>query len=242
MNIQYAFQTHIGNRHENQDYLGHVQTEFCDCFVVTDGCGGHHASALAARFFCENLLYYSKTSSSALFQSPKKAAKELFNLAVGEMSRQLTADRKFEARTTCAAVWLNDQFTIATHIGDSRIYHLTKQGIWHTRDDSLIQALIETGRVSEGQRLVHPWRDFLTKSIGINVALSPNITVRDPLQAGEALIICSDGFWREVSDTQLFELAQADNLQEALDALVNKIVGGHDQDLDNITVQVIRGG
>ncbi len=243
MNLEYANKTHIGTRPENQDYLGSSHIDPWYCFVVTDGCGAYPGSGLAAKYFCEIILDSLPALVDSLSHSPKPTIKTLFDTANERMNR-LTAMAGYpEAQTTCAAAWLSEQHTVLAHIGDSRIYRISNEQCWHTKDHSWVQALIDNGDIAPEEALNHPDRHILSQTIGNNQPLKPAITVMPPLQVGETLILCTDGFWINCQQSQFFKLAESSNIQKLLNQYVLALVKTHRKDalsLDNVTVQVVR--
>lgn len=243
MEIQFASKSQIGSRKDNQDYLGYSYANPWYCFVVTDGCGGYVGSGLAAKNFGQALLDCLHPFISELNHAPKMAITAMFRAANKQMSQLLAHSNLVHARTTCAAVWLNNQHTIFAHIGDSRIYRISHSDhVWHSKDHSIIQNLLDEGAISELQAQRHPLRNVLTQSIGLYEAQDPTIKIDQPLHSGEAIILATDGFWSNTDNKQLCELAHARNLQPALDRHIATI---HDACLeleywDDISAFVIR--
>jgi PPM family protein phosphatase len=209
-------------------------------FVVADGMGGHHdgekASALATRIIAKyvnehfylNMLYGNSDDQDTPIIS------EVLNDAVLK-ANQMIGEKVPEGGTTCtAAIVLSDLAYIA-HVGDSRAYLISTDGIEQlTRDHSLVQRLIELDQLTPEEAANHPQRNVLYRALGQNESIDVD-TITRRLPAGSYLLLCSDGLWNHVPEAQMIHLVRTSKTpQEACDGLVAKANerGG----LDNITV------
>ncbi|MEO8397294.1 MAG: SpoIIE family protein phosphatase, partial [Chloroflexota bacterium] len=136
------------------------------------------------------------------------------------------------------AIIIGDLAYIA-HVGDSRIYLLTKDSIEQlTRDHSLVQRLIELDQLTPEEAADHPNKNMLYRALGQNEAVEVDtLTRRLPPKA--RLLFCSDGLWNQVEEKDIVEVVkQTANPQEAcnkLIALANKRGGA-----DNVTVILLQ--
>jgi protein phosphatase len=134
--------------------------------------------------------------------------------------------------TVTALLWTGDGFGLA-HIGDSRAYLLRDGELRQlTRDHTFVQALIDDGRITEAERETHPARSLLLQALGGDEPVPDTADV--PAQAGDRLLLCSDGLSGVVSaETIRTVLAEQADLQAAADRLVDlaRRAGGP----DNIT-------
>jgi protein phosphatase len=140
--------------------------------------------------------------------------------------------------TVTAAVILGDLAYVA-HVGDSRAYLVSDEGIEQiTRDHSLVQRLIELDQLTPEEAAEHPQRNVLYRAIGQNDNLDVDVITRR-LAARSRLLLCSDGLWNLVpEDTILDEISTHPNPQEACNRLVRMANdrGGP----DNITVILVQ--
>ncbi len=117
--------------------------------------------------------------------------------AMCEMQRRdVGADRM---HATVIALWLDTaaQCALWSHVGDSRLYLLRHgRARLMTRDDTLVQHMVDAGYLSAEQAREHPQKNQLIGAIGMDGALEPN-TVGAPLSIidGDAFLLCSDGWW-----------------------------------------------
>ena len=227
--------SHVGKiRSNNQDsgYAGH------ELFVVADGMGGHAggdgASAIAVNRIREADGEY-ETASEAEFalQSALIAANSLLAETVFEHP-ELTG----MGTTVSALMRVGDEMAIA-HIGDSRIYlfrdgELSQVSVDHT----FVQRLVDSGRITEEEAMVHPRRSVLMRVLG-DVDASPEIdTLILATRPGDRWLICSDGLSGVVKhDDLLAALASRDAPKQVADKLLKQSLDAGAP--DNVTAVIL---
>lgn len=208
-------------------------------YIVADGVGGSDAGEVASRYATERTLYHFLANEETgdwgerLRHSMLAANTELRRLT------QTQYEGKRMATTMVAAVIHEDRVTIA-NVGDSRGYHL-RDGIIRqvTKDQSLVARLLEEGAITEEEAANHPRKNVILHSLGSENA--PQIDLYElTLLPGEALILCSDGLTRHVSDEEIAGAVNGSRLDEATEQLIGlaNSRGGE----DNISVAVLRIG
>lgn len=88
--------------------------------------------------------------------------------------------------------------------GDSRAYHLSEEGgiVRVTRDHSLVEDLVQRGELTREQARTHPHKNLITRALGAEPELRADV-FRQPLAAGDYLLLCSDGLSNVVSEQEL---------------------------------------
>ena len=190
--------------------------------VVADGMGGHAAGELASAAAIATM---SEMETAGL--GDVEALERLSEAVVTTSERiadVVSAHPEFAGMgtTLTALAWLGgDPARVAVlHVGDSRAY-LLRDGTFTqvTRDHTYVQTLIDSGRITADEALVHPRRNLLMRAIdGVHPA-EPDVSVREA-RAGDRFLVCSDGLCGYVSDERIHELLAIADPTAVVTALV----------------------
>jgi protein phosphatase len=226
----YAGLTHVGLvRAGNEDALGLAPP----VFVVADGLGGHQAGEVASGIAVDTVLEHAPDSTDprGLGQAARDA-----NAAVIEATRT-GRGREGMGTTLTAAVVRGTRITLA-HVGDSRAYLLTQEGLTQlTQDHSVVADMVRDGLLSREEALVHPSRSVITRALGTDPDMQPDV-LEVSAQPGDRLLLCSDGVHGMVPDSRIEDLlASAVSPQAAVKALVDASLAAGGQ--DNATAVVV---
>ena len=142
--------------------------------------------------------------------------------------------------TTIVAVHITPQgHAILLNVGDSRGYRIRPSGIERiTRDHSLVEDLVERGQITESEARSHPQKNLITRALGVESHVRADFYDLT-LEAGEFLLLCSDGLVNTVTDQEmLFEVMHEQDLDGCLDRLLAK---SKEQGApDNVTVVLLQ--
>jgi serine/threonine protein phosphatase PrpC len=194
-------------------------------FIVADGMGGHHdgekASAMAARIMATHVandIYLPMLSGNGHSDHPPIT--EILVNAVQKANAEVFI-KVPEGGTTLTAVAVIGDLAYVVHVGDSRVYLITKDGLEQvTRDHSLVRRLIELDQLTEEEAVDHPQKNVLYRAIGQSESLEVDAITRR-LPSNSRLLLCSDGLWNQVDDKEISDIVMShDNPQEACDKLV----------------------
>jgi len=228
-------------RTENQDYYGHAVSSNGEVFLVCDGMGGHAGGEIAAKIAVESIIDFFK-------------AKQYENLIIALNDAILyanarildRADRNPELRnmgTTLVIVLIsNNNELYFAHIGDSRIYILSKSKLYQlTKDHSYVQYLIDSGTILESEGANHPQRNKIQKALGLSLDIQPTVCEKVCIPTRDDIImLCTDGLLNHVVDQDIEKvlIQKKLSLQDKTDQLIElaNLNGGS----DNITVQLIQ--
>ena len=137
--------------------------------------------------------------------------------------------------TTLTAVAIDDTYTVA-NIGDSRAYLLRDGELTQiTRDDSLVQELIDTGQLDPREARDHPRRSVVLAALDGHPARTARVT-RVQARAGDRLLVCSDGLSDLVDDEDLLAALSLPSREECADRLVELALAAGGR--DNVSVIV----
>lgn len=213
-------------------------------FVLADGMGGHRAgevaSSLAARVAAHHImrrLYIPSLLGQAQDRESAAMVKVLID-AVRAANRAVSTEAPGSGTTLICAL-VRDKDAYIAHVGDSRAYVLTEEGLEQiTEDHSLVDRLVSAGRLTPDEAAVHPQRNVLYRAVGQGGTLEVDTHVRG-MQSGERLLLCSDGLWGMVEEDEIVSLIRnASSSQAACEDLVAAAnqAGGS----DNITAVLYR--
>ncbi|MBV9194755.1 MAG: Stp1/IreP family PP2C-type Ser/Thr phosphatase [Solirubrobacterales bacterium] len=204
-------------------------------FVVADGMGGAQAGEVASRIAIEAFEHGLPDSGSEEERLAERVREA--NRQIHERSR--SDHERAGMGTTLTAAYLGDGSLAIAHVGDSRAYML-RDGVLRrlTQDHSLVDELVRRGKLTEEQAAEHPQRSIITRALGPEPEVEVD-TWSYRTQAGDVLLLCSDGLTSMVSEDRVAEiLLAADTLDRAADQLIAEAneAGGR----DNITVVLFR--
>jgi len=180
-------------------------------FLIADGMGGHMhgeaASGAAARAMADFIVKRLYPSLMGLDPQPQDASlQEIMEMGVREAQQAVLRRAPGGGTTLTAALVIGEQVTIA-HVGDSRAYFIFTDGRMQamTLDHSLVRRLVDLGQLTEEQARVYPQKNVLYRALGQAEPFRPDIHTHLLPHPGYVLI-CSDGLWGSVSDTEMFNI------------------------------------
>ena len=175
-----------------------------------------------------------------------EACKMLFKGALKDANRQIfTASRAPGSKRrgmgcTAEAAYIDGKNLVVGHVGDSRVYHLSQgELIQVTRDQTLVNRLVELGSITAEEAEDHPRKNELQQAIGGQPDVEVGIYHARVL-AGDWVFVCSDGLTNHISNKDLKTMLanEAQSAQMAARRLVN--LANIEGATDNATVVVIR--
>jgi PPM family protein phosphatase len=252
MQLSWAVRTDAGlRRSSNED--SYCTRADLGLFVVADGMGGHAAGEVASRVAVDTIQTFIAETAGAdknrtwpfpfepsisLEGNRLKAAFRLANRQIANAMAD-SADLRGMA-TTASAVLAGPHSACIAHVGDSRVYAWFEGTLRQITDDhSWVEEQVRAGTMTSSAARQHPWRNVVTRAL--SGGSDPEIdTVELSPQAGERLLLCSDGLSGVVAhDTiQQFLGDPKASLDEICDRLVAAANEGGGP--DNVTVLVIQ--
>ncbi len=233
--LRYVTHSEIGLVRKNNQDSGFASPHL---LVVADGMGGAAAGDLASAVAIDAIKRIdgpaSGPASGGAMLGVLSGAVHRANDRIADL---VEADRSLDGMGTTVTGALFDGAGLGlAHIGDSRAY-LWREGQLSrlTHDHSWVQSLVDEGKISVSEAAVHPHRSLLLKVLNGHTANDPDLSMV-ALQAGDRLMLCSDGVCGLVDDTEIADALALGDLDAAMGRLVDeaRAEGG----IDNITVIV----
>ena len=205
MKFAIAQETRVGGRPYNEDRAGHWSTAEAVLLVLCDGMGGHAHGEVAAELVMRHIAAAFRRDAR-----PRLADPDLFLFrAVGRSHGMLLREAanlglQETPRTTVVACVVQEGRAYWSHVGDSRLYLLRKgEVLARTRDHTLVQQMVDAGRLPAADVASHPERNRLLQCLG--GVQTPRIqpTSHALLDKDDVLLLCSDGLWGPLSERQI---------------------------------------
>ncbi len=232
-------------RRRNEDAAGYVEPAEPDIleqkgrlYVVADGMGGHRGGEVASEQAVREVLH-------AYYEHPADEIAAALRSALLQAHRQIQQGaQEKETRgmgTTIVAAVVRGETLIVANVGDSPAY-LIRQGEIRQLSEthSWVGVALQKGLLSTEEALTHPRRNVITRYLGMSEPLEVFVSEKIPLQAGDTLLLCTDGLSSLVSLEEMTEIA-GDRSYTAAEATEYLIRLTHVRGApDNVTALVVR--
>ena len=221
-------------RSSNQDsgYAG------VNLFFVADGMGGHAGGDIASAITAQHV-----ATADEPVENSQQAEQKLIDY-IWQANEKLSASVAEHSElagmgTTFSGMFVSGTSVSIGHIGDSRIY-LARDGVVKqiTSDHTFVQRLVDTGRITEEEALVHPRRSVLMRVLG-DVEQFPEVDLETfETKPGDRWMVCTDGLSGVVPEGLMHRiLLSKSTVQEATDLLVGEALEFGAP--DNVTVVLV---
>lgn len=203
--IELAVLSRQGGRSYNEDACGHWHSATQLCCVVADGAGGMGGGDVASKLVVRHIIEQSS-------QAPLSRADEVQDLLLdsnAQVRRHQQESPALEHMHSTVVVLFIDLVrgeALWGHAGDSRLYVFRDgQMLAHTRDHSMVQALVNAGLLGPELMRSHPRRSELQSALGtapehlmVSTAAKPWV-----LRPGDVFLLCTDGLWEYVDEAAM---------------------------------------
>ncbi len=238
--------TDVGReRSINEDYiLVPKSSEDLKIFILADGMGGANAGEVASKEAAEASKAYIEKNIEKLLSGDPDEIRKVIQDAILEANKKVielsNAILEYQGMgTTLIILYILKNKVYIGHVGDSRVYRIRKNIIRQlTKDHSFVQELVNSGTITREEAKNHPQKNALTKVIGYEENLNPDIITKGFLK-DDVILICSDGLSnmlenREIYNTIVENISDVKLVSEELIAKANEAGG-----LDNISAITI---
>lgn len=180
--------------------------------IVADGMGGHTHGGLASHLAIRGML---ETVVPGLVACNVVESEQVVDILIdgvhwaNQVIYQYGQEQGTDMGTTITAVLVLDETAYIINVGDSRTYvYRPGAGLTQiTRDHSLVAHLVETGAIAPDDVYTHPDRNKVYRGLGDKMDVTVDWFVL-PVQAGDVLLLCSDGLWEMVRDPRIADILQ----------------------------------
>ena len=230
--------TDIGScRQENQDnYCAQQLPGGTAWGIVCDGMGGVNGGRIAAHIATDTMQqYFARQMRSLQPGGEKSLIMRGFDITNRAVYEKATSDPEMMGMgTTGVCAYAGGGLAHVVHAGDSRAY-LFHEGEMRqiTRDHSMVQQLVDSGKITREQAAQHPKKNLITRALGVSANIVPEYN-RCEIEVGDILLLCSDGLTNMISDEEIALVLREVPFFEAPSILVDRALQAGGQ--DNITV------
>ena len=213
-------------RQQNQDAYQITQLDRSTVLaVLCDGMGGAKSGNVASSLASDVFVQEVKRSWTSSMDPDKidqmlRGAVKLANFTVYDQSRQF---EEFTGMgTTLVAALIHGKRITVVNVGDSRAYHVGKDGIRQvTTDHSLVQMMVQRGELTPERARTYPGKNFITRAIGTEPIVECDVFHMNA-ERGDSLLLCSDGLSNMMDDQEiLFEVVHGVNKQHCCKRLLD---------------------
>jgi len=210
-------------------------------FAVCDGMGGANggnvASETAVNIISEYITdIYKSNEKDGIIKNILLSAVDEANIEVFDIANS-NPELMGMGTTAVIGIVVDDTVHIA-YVGDSRAYLIDKnEATQITKDHSVVQSLIDQGKITEEEAKTDPRRSIITRAIGVDSSVQTDYC-RCRLNDSQYLLICSDGLSNYLSSENIIEILFSGVIDNPADELVDK--ANENGGGDNITVVLLR--
>lgn len=235
-------ESRVGKRANNEDRLAHCYSRDALLMLIADGMGGHYYGEVAAQIAVQTLAEAFQRMATPTLRDPFMFLQtEMMNAHHAILDFTDLHNLKDSPRTTCVACLVQDNVAYWAHAGDSRLY-LIRAGKIHaqTRDHSRVQLLIDQGIIEKSEAATHPDRNKVYSCLGGRQTPEIEFSRKTPLEAGDSLVLCTDGVWGNIPAEMLIAAMQSENLIKAVPLLLDQAETRGGPNADNLSVVAVR--
>jgi PPM family protein phosphatase len=225
-----------GGREKNEDRMGYCYTRDSGLFALADGMGGHPEGEVASQLALQTMAALFQRDAKPTLADPLRFLHDAIVAGHHQLLRYATEKALMDTpRTTIVACILQGDSAYWAHCGDSRLY-LVRDGklIARTRDHSYSE-------LQETLAHVVPMGEKFNRNVLFTCLGSPGKPVVDTagpllLRAGDRVLLCSDGLWGSVGDSEIAEQLAQRTIADAVPELVERALRHAGAKSDNVTV------
>lgn len=253
MKLDSYLYTNKGGRDYNEDSIAFQEKDGCGIFVVADGLGGHSKGEVASKCVTDFLVRswtdreiqentdFNGKAGHSVEPDLSMWLKSQFALA-NQKILSLQQQQQCKMKSTAVALIIDETSAAWAHSGDSRLYYFHKNRIEDiTGDHSVSYKKYKSGEITRAQIAQDEDQSCLLRTLGSEERWEPDICMKkDLLEAGDAFLLCSDGFWEYLCDEEmLIDLLKAETAKEWAELLLLRVIARLDGENDNLSLLTV---
>jgi serine/threonine protein phosphatase PrpC len=231
LRLRYSVRSHVGKVREGNEDSAYAGSRLA---LVADGMGGHAAGEVASSAVVAALSQLDDDEAGLDLLEVLADAVEAAN---DHLRAMVDANSALDGMGTTLTAMLSSGTRLGlAHIGDSRAY-LLRDGEFSqlTHDQTLVQRMVDEGRITPEQAETHPQRSLLTQALDGRAGVQADLSVREA-RRGDRYLLCSDGLSGYVAHESIAETLTIPNADEAAERLIELALAAGAP--DNVTVVI----
>ena len=210
--------------------------------IVADGMGGHNGGRTASKTAIDIIAGSIKTSDLKKLgerQIESVLIKSIDDANSAVLGKALCDEKLSGMGTTVVICAVINQKAFIANVGDSRLYLVRNKEISQiTKDHSVVQQLIDMGKITKSEAQHHPNKNLITRAVGSDIKTEADIYLCD-LKKGDIVLLCTDGLTNMVDDSMILDcINKNDDINEAVNILGK--TANNNGGYDNITVIALK--
>ncbi len=209
---------------------------------MADGLGGHRGGEVASETAVQAMM--------DVWQPVQELTPDCIRNSIEDAQRAVldkqSAEPALESmRTTLVLLACSEGKAIWGHVGDSRLYHFRDCAIaFQTKDHSVPQVMADAGEIDRSEMRKHPDRNRILRAVGNPEGVKPTISDKPCyVYAGDAFLLCSDGFWEYVTELEMMaDLAKSADPEEWLKRMEIRLLDRVEPGNDNYSAVAVFAG
>jgi serine/threonine protein phosphatase PrpC len=228
----------LGDREGNEDRVGYTYSRDVLLMVLADGMGGHQGGEVAAEIAVAEITRRFQQEARNKLKKPFEFLVSAIQSAHRAIVSHAVEQNLLECpRTTIVACIVQNGSAFWAHAGDSRLYVLRRgELVAQTQDHSRVQMMIDAGEITPEAAARHPERNKIFSCLGGVVPPQIASGREFKLEAGDTILLSTDGFWAQIPGSILGNMLRKQPLVELMPGLLEEAHRRARGESDNISV------
>jgi len=215
--VSASYYSSQGKRTNNEDSISLLENKDNVLAIVADGLGGYEGGEIASQIAVETIndeISHGKLSVGKVENAIKLANEKVHNQQTNG----------YKMKTTISVLCIDGDNAVVANVGDSRLYQFRNKMIaFQSVDHSVSQMAVLVGEITTNDIRTHHDRNKLVRALGSRDEVKVDIK-RIKCKKGDSFLLCSDGFWEHVLESEMLEdLTVATSVNEWLAIMRKKV-------------------